>query len=70
MAIQTGRDLLAKSNATPQELQKSIAALNVEAEYIRRCINAGLRERESGNNDIKEISDLIKELEAKLKCMN
>ena len=52
------------------ELQKSIAALNVEAEYIRRCINAGLRERESGNNDIKEISDLIKELEAKLKCMN
>ncbi len=70
MAIQTGRDLLAKSNATAQELQKSIAALNVEAEYIRRCINAGLRERESGNNDIKEISDLIKELEAKLKCMN
>ncbi len=70
MAIQTGRNLLAKSNATAQELQKSIVALNVEAEYIRRCINAGLRERESGNNDIKEISDLIKELEAKLKCMN
>lgn len=70
MAIQTGRDLLAKSNATAQEIEKSIAALDLESEYLRKCINAGLRERESGNKVIQEISDLIKDLEAKLKCMS
>ncbi len=70
MAIQTGRDLLAKPNATVQELQKSIAALNTESEYLRKTINAGVRERESGNAAIQEISDLIKNLEAKLKCTN
>jgi hypothetical protein len=70
MAIQTGRDLLGKSNATALELRKSIAALKVESEYVRKCINAGLRDSESGNKVIQEISDLIKDLEAKLKCTN
>lgn len=70
MAIQTGRDLLAKPNATAQELKKSIAALNVESEYLRKCINAGMRERESANAVIQEISELIKNLEAKLECTN
>jgi len=48
MAIQTGKDLLAKSNATAAEMQKYIAALRVESEYVRKCINAGLRDSDSG----------------------
>lgn len=70
MAIQTGRDLLEKSNATATELQKSIAALRVELEYVRKCINAGWRDSKSGCIVIQEISDLIKDLEQKLKGTN
>jgi len=70
MAIQTGRDLLAKANVTATELQKSIAALKQESEYVRKCINAGLRDNTSGNMVIQEISNLVKDLEQKLKCTN
>lgn len=69
MAIQTGRDLLGKPNATTTELQKSIAALERESEYVRKCINAGLRDSFSGQAVIKEISNLIQQLEQKLKCL-
>jgi len=68
MAIQTGRDLLTKPNATPIELQKSIAALKQESEYVRKCINAGLRDCFSGQEVIKEISELIQQLEQKLEA--
>jgi len=34
MAIQTGRNLLARSDATAQEIEKSIAALNVELDFL------------------------------------
>jgi t-SNARE complex subunit (syntaxin) len=70
MAISTGRYLLAKPNATAKEIEKSIAALNVELDYLQKVMNAGLRARESGNAVIEEIADLIKDLEAKLKCIN
>ena len=70
MAITTGRNLLAKSNVTRQELTSSIAALNKEKDYIQKCINAQLRNRELGNSDIDEISELIQQLEAKLECTN
>jgi hypothetical protein len=70
MAITTGKNLLAKSTATRQELTNSIAALNKEKEYIQKCINAQLRDRESGNSNIDEISELIQQLEAKLECIN
>ena len=70
MAIQRGNDLLAKSNATPEELKKSIAALNKESEYVRKCINAGLRDSESGCIVMEEIAELIKKLEKKLQCTN
>jgi hypothetical protein len=66
MAIQTGRDLLVKSGVTAQELQKSITALGVESEYVRKCINAGLRDSESGCKVMQEISDLIEQLKQKL----
>jgi hypothetical protein len=70
MAIQTGRDLLTKSNVTAPELRKSIAALKVESEYVRKCVNAGLRDSASGLTVMQEISELIKQLEEKLECIN
>ena len=71
MAIQRGKELLAKSNATPQEIEKSIAALKKDSEYVRKCINAGFYDSESGCKVMQEISDLIKNLdEKKLKCTN
>jgi septal ring factor EnvC (AmiA/AmiB activator) len=70
MAITTAQKLLAKSNVTRQELTNSIAALNKEKKYIQKCIDAQLRDRESGNSNIDEISGLINSLEAKLECMN
>jgi hypothetical protein len=69
MAIQTGKDLLEKPNASTTELQKSIAALKQESEYVRKCINAGLRDYSSGQTVIEEISKLIEQLEQKLKCL-
>jgi hypothetical protein len=70
MAIRTGRDLLTKPDATAQQIKKSIAALNLELDYLHKVMDAGLRTRESGNTVVQEIADLIKELEAKLKCIN
>jgi hypothetical protein len=70
MAISTARDLLKKPDATAEEIKKSIAALNVESNYLHRVMNAGLRNTESGNAVVREIAGLIKDLEAKLKCIN
>ena len=69
MAIQRGRELLAKSNATAQEIEKSITALRIDSEHVRKCINAGFHDSESGCKVMQEISDLIKNLEEKLKCL-
>jgi septal ring factor EnvC (AmiA/AmiB activator) len=70
MAIQRGKDLLAKSNATAEELQKSISALEKDSEHVRKCIKANLRDGEEGYKVIQEISDLIEKLREKLKCIN
>ena len=70
MAIQRGKDLLKKPNATAEEIEKSIAALKINKEHVRKCINAGVRDSESGCEVMREISDLIKSLEDKLKCTN
>jgi len=71
MAIQKGKELLAKSNATTQEIEKSIAALKKDSEHVRKCINAGFHDSESGCEVMQEISDLIKKLdEKKLECTN
>jgi hypothetical protein len=70
MAIQKGRDLLAKADATKKEIDSSISALELDSEHVRKCINAGLREGDSGRSVIKEISELIEQLKEKLKCIN
>ena len=66
MAVSRGRELLAQSNPNPLEIRKSIAALNVDAEHIRKCIKAGLRDYDSGQKAIDEIRSLISELEKKI----
>jgi len=70
MAIQRGKELLAKSNATAQEIEKSITALKVDSEHVRKCIKAGFHDSESGTKVMEEISNLIKDLEKKLQCTN
>jgi hypothetical protein len=66
MAISRGRELVNQSNPDPDEIKKSIAALRVDADHVRKCINAGLRAYDSGQLVINEISDLIEQLEKKI----
>jgi hypothetical protein len=66
MAISRGRELVNQLNPNPDEIRKSIAALKVDADHVRKCINAGLRAYDSGQLVINEISDLIQQLERKL----
>jgi len=66
MAISRGRELANQSNPDPNEIRKSIAALHKDSSYVQKCMNAGLRDCVSGEETIKEISDLIQQLERKL----
>jgi hypothetical protein len=66
MAISRGQQLLEQSNPNPDEIRKSIEALTVEAEYIRKCIKAGLRDYDSGQKSIVEITGIIQQLQQKL----
>jgi len=68
MAISRGRELASQQAPNLDEVRKSIAALKKDSEHIRRCIKAGLRDYDSGQADIQEISDLIQKLEEKIKC--
>ena len=62
MAISRGRELLSQLNPNPDEIKKSIAALNVDANHVRKCINAGLRDYSSGQAVIiNEICDFIQQ---------
>lgn len=66
MAISRGRELAQQLNPDPNEVRKSITALRSDSEHVRKCIKAGLRDYDSGQATINEISELIKELEKKL----
>jgi DNA-binding NarL/FixJ family response regulator len=66
MAISRGRVLLGQSNPAPDEISKSIRALKTDADHIRKCIKAGLRDYDSGQAAIDEISEIIRQLELKL----
>ena len=66
MAVSRGRQLLSQPNPNPEEIQKSIAALKVDADHIRKCIKAGLRGYDSGQEAIDEISKIIQQLQQKL----
>jgi len=68
MAISRGRELASQQSPNPAEVRKSIAALKKDAEHVRKCIKAGLRDYDSGQANIKEISELIQELEKKIEC--
>jgi hypothetical protein len=69
MAIQRAKDLLDLINPSTEEIEKSIAALRLDSEYVRKCVNANLRERAAGEKVIEEISTLIERLEKKLKSI-
>jgi len=58
--------IASQSNPDPNEVRKSIAALHKDLSYVQKCINANLRDCVSGEATIKEISDLIQQLEQKL----
>jgi DNA-binding NarL/FixJ family response regulator len=66
MAISRGRELASQEFPNSAEVRKSIAALKTDSEHIRKCIKAGLRDYDSGQADIDEISNLIQDLEQKL----
>ena len=66
MAISRGRELVKQLNPDSNEIRKSIAALEIDASHVRKCIKAGLRDYDSGQAVIDEISDFIQQLEQKL----
>jgi DNA-binding NarL/FixJ family response regulator len=66
MAISRGRELVNQSNPNPDDVRKSIAALRTDANHVRKCIKAGLRDYDSGQAAIDEISSIIQQLEKKL----
>jgi DNA-binding NarL/FixJ family response regulator len=68
MAISRGRELASQQSPNPAEVRKSIAALKKDAEHVRKCIKAGLRDYDSGQANIEEIFELIEQLEEKIEC--
>jgi len=66
MAISRGRELVNQSNPNPDDVRKSIAALRTDANHVRKCIKAGLRDYDSGQAAIDEIFSIIQQLEKKL----
>jgi len=66
MAISRGKFLLSVFNPDPEDVRKSITALKLDAEYVQKCMNAGLRDWRSGEETVKEINTIIQELEKKL----
>jgi hypothetical protein len=69
MTIQRGKDLLSQSQPNVNDLQKSIAALKQEKQYVKNCIELGFREKSSGEKVVGEIAELITQLEEKLECL-
>ena len=69
MTIQRGKDLLNQLNPSADELRRSIDALAWDRQYVQNSIIIGLRDKDSGQENIDEISDLIEKLQDKLKCL-
>ena len=67
MTIAKGRALLEDQNASANDLNQSIAALEWEWKYIRNAIEVGLRDEVSGLENIQEIKELITQLKQKLR---
>jgi hypothetical protein len=70
MTIKRGKELLNKANATADELNRGIAALRWEQQYVLNSILIGHRDHSSGQQTVEEIASLIQELEEKLQCTN
>jgi hypothetical protein len=66
MTIAKGRALLKNPNASADEINQSIAALEWQWKYIRNTIEIGLRDEASGLENIQEIKELINKLKQKL----
>jgi len=66
MAVSRGKALLSQPNPDPIEIAKSITALKIDANHIRKCIKAGLRDYDSGQEAIDEICQIIEQLEKKI----
>lgn len=67
MTIQRGKDLLDQSNPSANELKKAISSLQQEKKYVENCIELEFRDQVSGQQVVDEISDVIAQLEEKLK---
>jgi len=67
VTIAKGRALLEDQNASANDLNQSIAALEWEWKYIRNAIEVGLRDEVSGLENIQEIKELITQLKQKLR---
>jgi hypothetical protein len=66
MTISRGQQLLGELNPDPNKVKRIIECLRWESSYVQECINKGSRDLDSGQEVIKEISELIKNLEKKL----
>jgi len=66
MAISRGRELLRQVSPDTDEVRKSIEALEKDKSHVRKCIKAGLRDYDSGQASIDEISALIEQLKQKI----
>jgi len=66
MTISRGQQLLGELNPNPNKVKRIIECLRWESSYVQECINKGSRDLDSGQEVIKEISELIKNLEKKL----
>jgi hypothetical protein len=66
MTISRGRDLASQLNPDPNKVRRVIECLRWESSYVQECISKGSYELEAGEQVVKEISGLIKELEKKI----
>ena len=66
MAVSQGKALLSQSNPDPSEVLKSITALESNADHIRKCIKANLRDYDSAQAAIDEICEIIQQLKQKI----
>ena len=66
MTISRGQQLLGELNPDPNKVKRIIECLRWESSYVQECINKGSRDLDPGQEVIKEISELIKNLEKKL----